>query len=51
VSHFNHCIKWATENDIPWQQVLLLQRLREEAMSEFLQKSKQKKITDFFKND
>jgi hypothetical protein len=26
-------------------------RLREEAMSKFLQKSKQKKITDIFKKD
>jgi hypothetical protein len=50
VSHFNHCIKWATENDMPWQQVLL-QHLREEGMSKLLQKSKQKKITDFFKKD
>lgn len=51
VSHFNHCLMWATENNIPWQQVLLLQRLREEAVKKFLQKSQQKKITDFFKKD
>lgn len=49
VSHFNHCLKWAAENDIPWQQILLLQQLREEAVKKLLQKSEQKKITDFFK--
>lgn len=48
VSHFSQPLKWTTENDMSWLQILLLQRLREETVKKFLLKSQQ---FDFFKKD
>lgn len=48
VTHFNQCINWAMENNTPWQQIILLQCLREEAVKKLFEKAKQKQITDYF---
>lgn len=47
VSSFNTCIKWATENNIPSDQVLLLRDLRNKAINEEMNSNEQKSITEF----
>jgi hypothetical protein len=45
---FETCFKWAEENDAPFSDLLVLQRLRENAYILNQKIVKQKKITDFF---
>jgi hypothetical protein len=45
---FETCFKWAEENDAPLSDLLVLQRLRQNAYILNQKIVKQKKITDFF---
>lgn len=47
VSSFNTCIKWATENNIPWDQIHLLRDLRNIAINEEMNSNEEKTITDY----
>lgn len=47
---FNLCLKWAEENNIPLNDILVLQRLKEMAFINNQRCVKQTKITNYFRN-
>lgn len=49
VRSFNNCIQWASENNIPDNQIELLFELKNIAVKKDVESKKQKNITDFFK--
>lgn len=49
VNCFNKCIHWASENNIPDNQLKLLFELKNVAAKKDIESKKQKNITDFFK--
>ncbi|KAK9753017.1 hypothetical protein QE152_g3816 [Popillia japonica] len=50
VRSFNNCIQWASENNIPDNQIELLFELKNIAVKKDVESKKQKNITDFFKS-
>lgn len=49
IQSFNNCIQWASENNIPDNQIELLFELKNIAVKKDADSKKQKNITDFFK--
>lgn len=48
VSSFNTCLQWASENNVPSHQIILLNDLRNQAIRAEINCKKQKHLTDFF---
>lgn len=50
VKCFSLCLQWAEENDVPFRDILVLQRLKEMAFLANHKQVKQTKITNYFSN-
>jgi hypothetical protein len=51
IKAFSLCIKWAEENQLPLQDILLMKKVEENAQKKYLQAATQKKIDEFFKRN
>ncbi|KAK9717964.1 hypothetical protein QE152_g23464 [Popillia japonica] len=47
---FSTCFRWACENNLPSQQIILLRTLQAESIKKEMDTKKQTRITDFFCN-